>query len=302
MPKRNKMPAFLSKLSKRTLWIVLVIVVLASAGGFAYYQMVYNPAQEQTDESSLQTATVRRGDLVIYASGSGTLIAASEASFGFGTSGQVKNLYARVGDVVEAGQLLAEVDNTTQEIQYAQAKRDLAELTSPYAIATAEQALAQAKADTDSAYSHLAYLLSPNVLRWEEEVARLEQELASAKQEAETTPSTEAGQKVKELEAQLAQFQDKLKGSQEYYEETYLPANFTLRDRQTGIKYVSHPSDVTIAEARAELSMARATVVESQTYLAALKGEQIPEDATGTDLTALEDAQLNLKSAEDTLR
>ena len=298
---RLKMPAFLSRFPKRSLWIVLIVTVLASGGGFAYYKLVYAPAQVQTTEAPLQTSTARRGDLVIYASGSGTLVAASEASFGFSTSGQVKNLHVKVGDVVEAGQLLAELDNSTQEIQYAQAKRDLAELTSPYAVATAEQTLAQAKVDVDSAYSHLAYLIGPNVLRWEEEVARLEGELASAKQVAGTSPSAEADQKVKDLEAQLAQAQDKLKGSQEYYEEVYLPANFTVKDVSTASKYVARPSDATVAGARAELSMARATVVESQTYLAALRGEPIPEDATGTNLTALKNAQLSLQSAEDTL-
>jgi len=299
MPK-IKMPTFLSKFPKRILWIILAVVILVSAGGFAYYRMVYTPTQ-QTDEPGLQTATVRRGELVIYASGSGTLTAASEASFGFGTSGQVKDLYVKVGDVVEAGQLLAELDNTTQELQYTQAKRDLAELTSPYAIATAEQAIAEAMLAVDSAYSHLAYIISPTVLYWEEEIAKVEAELADAKQEAEISPSAEADQKVKDFESKLDLFQDKLQGSKTYYEEQYVPDNFTIKDRATGTKYVSEPSEASIAQARAEYDLAKATVVEAQHYLAALKGEEIPEDATGSNLTELENAQLNLQSAEDSL-
>ncbi len=299
MPK-IKMPTFLSKFPKRILWIILAVVILVSAGGFAYYRMVYTPTQ-QTDEPGLQTATVRRGELVIYASGSGTLTAASEASFGFGTSGQVKDLYVKVGDVVEAGQLLAELDNTTQELQYTQAKRDLAELTSPYAIATAEQAIAEAMLAVDSTYSHLAYIISPTVLYWEEEIAKVEAELADAKQEAEISPSAEADQKVKDFESKLDLFQDKLQGSKTYYEEQYVPDNFTIKDRATGTKYVSEPSEASIAQARAEYDLAKATVVEAQYYLAALKGEEIPEDATGSNLTELENAQLNLQSAEDSL-
>jgi len=299
MPK-IKMPTFLSKFPKRILWIILAVVILVSAGGFAYYRMVYTPTQ-QTDEPGLQTATARRGELVIYASGSGTLTAASEASFGFGTSGQVKDLYVKVGDVVEAGQLLAELDNTTQELQYTQAKRDLVELTSPYAIATAEQAIAEAMLAVDSAYSHLAYIISPTVLYWEEEIAKVEAELADAKQEAEISPSAEADQKVKDFESKLDLFQDKLQGSKTYYEEQYVPDNFTIKDRATGTKYVSEPSEASIAQARAEYDLAKATVVEAQHYLAALKGEEIPEDATGSNLTELENAQLNLQSAEDSL-
>jgi multidrug efflux pump subunit AcrA (membrane-fusion protein) len=202
----------LSKLPRRTWWIILALVVLAGAGGYAYYRMFYNNPSEQTDENELQTATVRKGDLVIYASGSGTLVAATEASFGFDTNGQVKESFVSIGDVVEAGQLLAELDNSSQELAYNQAKRDLAELTSPYAIASAEQALAEAQVDVDSAYSHLAYMISLSVLKWEEEIKKLETELTAAKQEVETSPSTEADQKVRDLEAQLENAQGKLQG------------------------------------------------------------------------------------------
>jgi multidrug efflux pump subunit AcrA (membrane-fusion protein) len=85
--------------SKKLTWGVIIIVFLASIGGYYYYANFYLPTG-QSEESTLQTATVRQGDLVIYASGSCTLVAATEASFGFGSSGQVKNLYAKVGNVV----------------------------------------------------------------------------------------------------------------------------------------------------------------------------------------------------------
>jgi len=42
MPKLNT-PAFLTKLPKRTLWVVLMIVILAGAGGYTYYRMFYKP-------------------------------------------------------------------------------------------------------------------------------------------------------------------------------------------------------------------------------------------------------------------
>ena len=301
MPNKIQMLRYFSKLPKRTVWIILVVVVLVSLGGIAYYQILYKPAQQQTDEPSLQTATVRRGDIVLYASGSGTLAPAAEASFGFGVSGQVKEVYVNVGDVVEAGQLLAELDNITQEIQYTQAKRELAEMTSPFALATAEQAIAVALLEGDSAYGHLAYLISPEVLHWEEEIAKVEQELAAARKEAETSPSTEPDQKVQELEAKLDLFKEKLDGNWIYYEEQYVPDNFTLKDRATGKKYVSYPSDASIAQARAEYALTKATVIEAEYYLAALKGEEVPEDATGSNLTEMENAQLSQQSAENNL-
>jgi RND family efflux transporter MFP subunit len=44
-----------------------------------------------------------------------------------------------------------------------------------------------------------------------------------------------------------------------------------------------------------------ATLVEAQDYLAALKGEEIPEDATGENLVALDNARSAIQSAEDEL-
>ena len=293
MPNKIDRPAFLSR---RTWWVILAIVVLASGGGFAYYRMVYLPSQT-TDAPTMQTATARQGDLVIYASGTGTLVPAAEASFGFGTSGQVSKIDAKVGDSVQAGQLLAELDNSTQQIQYDQAKRALVELTSPYAIATAQQELATAQQSVNSTRSTLAYLISPSVLHWEEQVAQAEQALADA--QASSPADSEV---VKQAQETLASYQKKLKGNQDYYQNKYLPQNFTKIDRETGKKYVSAPTDVEIAEARANYAQAQASVIEAQDYLAALQGESVPEDATGTNLAQLQDAQLNLKSAEDALK
>ncbi len=219
----------------------------------------------------------------------------------FESSGTLRDVFVEVGDVVESGQLLAELYNTDQEVRYTQARRELAELTSPYALAIAEQAVAKALLEVDRAYGHLAYLLSPAVLYWEEEIIKVEQELAATRQEAERSPSTEATEKVKALEAKLDLYREKLKGSRDYYENEYLPENFTLKDRNTGTSYISAPSDASIAQARAEYDLAKANVLEAKYFLAALKGEEIPDNATGENLTRLETAQLNLRSAESTL-
>jgi multidrug efflux pump subunit AcrA (membrane-fusion protein) len=74
--------------------------------GFAYYNFAYLPAQS-ADEPEIQTATVRQGDLVIYASGSGVLIAGDEIELGFGTNGPVAEIHVQPGDQVVAGDVLA---------------------------------------------------------------------------------------------------------------------------------------------------------------------------------------------------
>jgi multidrug efflux pump subunit AcrA (membrane-fusion protein) len=303
-PAKLKEMPFISKINKRTWWVITTVtLLLIIAGGYAYYALVYVPAQttSATTTATMQTAAVRQGNLIIYASGNGTLVAANQASFGFGASGQITKVNAKVGDIVKAGDVLAEMDNSTQQIQYIQAKRALAEMTSPYAIATAEQSIATALQSVDSSRSTLAYLLSPAVVYWEEQVTKAGQDLANAEAAAKNSPSTDADNKVKQAKAVLDTFKDKLKGNMDYYKNVYVPQYFTARDRETGAKYIAAPTDAEIANARAVLAQAKATVVESQNYLAALNGEAVPDDATGASLTALEDAQLVLKSAEESL-
>ena len=58
----------------------------------------------------------RQGDLSIYASGAGTVIAALERGAGFDESGTLIELLVAVGDVVEEGQVLARLQtNHTAE-------------------------------------------------------------------------------------------------------------------------------------------------------------------------------------------
>ena len=302
-PAKLKETPFISKINKRTWWVITAIALLViGAGGYAYYTLVYVPGQTAatTSTAAVQTAVVRQGNLIIYASGNGTLVASNQASFGFGTSGQIIKVNAKVGDVVKAGDVLAEIDNSTQQIQYIQAKRALAEMTSPYAIATAEQSLATALQSVDTTRSSLAYIISPDVLYWEEQIVKAQQDLDTAKADAKNSPSAAADAKVKKAEDLLGFSKDKLKGNQDYYENVYVPQYFTTKDR-TGLKYVAAPTDAEIANARAAWAQAKATVIESQNYLAALKGEAVPDGATGANLTTLENAQLALKTAEENL-
>ena len=87
-------------------WILVVIVVIASAGGYYYYRQTASTAQAAAD-TPLQTATVRRGNLVISASGTGSVISLNLAKLGFETGGELALLNVAVGDQVKAGDVLA---------------------------------------------------------------------------------------------------------------------------------------------------------------------------------------------------
>ncbi|RQW76669.1 MAG: HlyD family efflux transporter periplasmic adaptor subunit, partial [Methanothrix sp.] len=85
---------------------------------------------------------------------------------------------------------------------------------------------------------------------------------------------------------------------------TYVPEMFTSvqRTRSGTTKTTSKPNDAEIASTRAAYTLAKATLQENEYYLAALKGEEIPSDATGSSLTTLEEAKEALKTAEKSLQ
>jgi RND family efflux transporter MFP subunit len=292
-----------SKISKKVTWgIIITLLLLTAAGGFAYYKLVYVPSQTTTTTATLQTTTVRQGDLVIYASGTGTLTSANETDLAFDTGGRMTELLVAVGDKVEAGDLLAKVDDSSAQIAYTQAKRAYAELTSPSAIATAQIAVADAQETVVSALNHLEYVLGPNILYWEKETAKAEAAVSEAQSAADKAPSDKDLQAVlQKARDYLDYVQDKLSGAWVSYEEIYVPNHFTTTDRSSGQKYIAAPSDTEILSARADLAAAKATVQEAEYLYAALTGGEVPEDATGSGLTALEQAQLDLQSAQDDL-
>ncbi|MFA9403536.1 MAG: efflux RND transporter periplasmic adaptor subunit [Anaerolineales bacterium] len=124
----------LKKFSKKTLLIAGIIFIVAVSSGFAYYTLAYLPTQT-ADEPDIQTATVRQGDLVIYASGSGVLIAGDEIELGFGTNGLVAEIHVQPGDQVMAGDVLA-VQGEREQLEAAVAADKLTEITARQSLET----------------------------------------------------------------------------------------------------------------------------------------------------------------------
>ena len=311
--------------SNKAIRVVIPVILLAAfaVGGYSIYSHL-TASQTTSSEETLRTAKATVGDLILYANGTGKVTPAQESSFGFNTSGQVSQIDVKVGDRVEAGQVLAQLDDTEAKTALAEAQEAMNKLTDAAAIATATQALATAETDFATAKSSLEYLISPEVLYWEEQVDARGQTLADAKSAAQTDTSDAARKKVTEAETSLTYAQNQLKYFQTVYEETYIPKNFTqyqtrrgrggtrtevvkVLDETTG-KYVDliyPPTEGEIGMVRAAYDLAKASIAEAQTYLDVLNGEDIPEGATGTNLVtyiqtkhALETAEYNLNSTK----
>jgi multidrug resistance efflux pump len=291
-----------------------------AAGGYAYYAKRYVTNPTTTQSATTQTAVARRGNLIVSASGKGTLIANSEATFGFKTSGQVMDINVKVGDQVEVGQVLAKLDHTLAKIKYTEAQQALQELYSAASIATVEKEIGTAQDAEYAAHEWLKYLLSPEVVEAEENLAIAQQKLANAQATAKTSPSSTSDQAVKEAQSAVAFLGDKLTQAQTYYQNEYLPKTFgvyenvgsrrhpkevlaTYIDPKTGLEFpkITAPSADDIATARNNVAQAQQTIKDDQAYLDILKSGSIPEGATGTKLTTLYEAQLGVDNAKAAL-
>jgi len=277
--------------------------ILVGGGAYAYSRYGISRS-EPSDQATLNTTIVKNGDLILYASGTGSLTAISNASLGFTTSGKVSKVYVKEGDKVETGQILAELDSTTLQIEYNQAVRNLAEMVSPAAIALAEQTLADAKVTVNSTTNTLTSLISSQVFNRQLRLDTAQQALVDAKVLAENSPSEENTQAVTKAEADVVQAERNLKSAWYYWENEFLKEYFTVTERNSAgkrVTYIAKPTEADIASAWYAYRYAVEAVKEQTNYVAALKGEEIPTDATGANLTAFEEAKQAVETAKEAL-
>ena len=274
-------------------WIVLVVVIAALGGGaYTYLKARQNTASAaaSAQQSSLQTATARTGNIVLRASGTGTLVAATESSLGFKTSGSLTTLNVQVGNQVKSGDLIAQLDSSSQQLALAQAQQALNQLTSPSAIATAQQALVTAKTNLINAQYYL-------------------------------NSDTGAGYNqaaINNAQAALALAQNNLNAAQLAYDpvsgqpltnpgaaklfQALYAAQQARNTALTNYNAISAKADpLTLTSAKAGVALAQAQITEAQDLLTALTGGTVPANATGTGLNALNQAKLNLQTAQNNL-
>ena len=295
--------------SNRIYWIIALAVIVLGVGGFSAYRFWYLPSQEVvSEEATVQTATARRGDIILYAAGAGSLIPAAEVDVSFEISDGIQEvlieLLVGVGDKVEAGDVLARLDESDRQDNLVDAQRDLRELTSASTIALIERELAQTKINLEKTTNDLIGLISPVVYRAEEYLEEYTITLADALSAADSSPSDEADQRVKEAEQNLDWAISNLQAQQRYYQDVYLPDNFTSYYWDDGIKveFIDAPTDAEIASVRAEVSGDDASIAELEILLFALKNnEDLPEEATGSRAAALRRARQAVDDAQEDL-
>jgi HlyD family secretion protein len=125
---------------KPLFWILIVVILVGVGGGYYYYRQTTTQAQAAST-TPLQTTTVTRGNMVIEADGTGSVISANEAQLGFAYSGVLAQLNVAVGEEVKKGDMLAtsepsddsatiQSNLTSAKLAVLQAQQNLDSLTS----------------------------------------------------------------------------------------------------------------------------------------------------------------------------
>jgi HlyD family secretion protein len=289
-------------LRKRRWWVILSVLVVVGLVAGGLYLRQTKAAAASADATQIQTATARLGSLVLSASGSGVVIASSQTDLAFTSSGTLLELLVSVGDRVEAGQLLARIDETNAQAQFEQADITLRELTSATAVATARQAVGEAQTAVDDAHDHLAYLISPTVLKWEERVAAAQAAVDAAEAAAQGNPSAEAAAAFETAQATLTHAQGSLLYAQSDQSD-YLQDQFTFRMQRNRVwvDVYSPPTAAEVEAGRAALQLSQATLQEAQWLYAELTGAKVPEPATGSKLAQVQQARITDEEAQRNL-
>lgn len=100
---------------KRYYWIFILILV-AGLVAFLYVQSNAQDSEPDLVEEGVKTSKVRKGDIVISASGVGTVISYAEVQLGFSSSGTIREIFVEEGDYVEKGEVLARLEDDPQLI------------------------------------------------------------------------------------------------------------------------------------------------------------------------------------------
>lgn len=218
---------------------------------------------------------------------SAILVPAQEAHLAFVSGGIVAKVNAKVGDRVTAGYILVELDDTIARLEVERAQRALRELTSPAAIAAAEQAFANARETYDDAKKKadslgLRYADNVTIDYLEAQVTLAQNTLDLARDEYNRTS------RLSDADPARARAATNLYNAQRAYNTALANLNW----------YTQTPSANETARINADFSVASAARQEAEWYLAALKGEQVPPEASGVKLAGLQQARNDLEAAQ----
>jgi len=210
-----------------------------------------------------------------------------EAHLALGLGGVVASVNVAVGDVVRAGDVLVELENSAFQLDVEQASRRLRELKSMSSIAAASQAVASARQEQDKAHKKVNGLTYPRAS--EALIENTEGQIELTKEEVATTSN-----EFRSLEG-LAEDDPRRAAALVAMTNAQMNLNKLTANLNW---YIGKPSDIDVAIVQADFEEATAVLQEAEWYLAALQGDPVPADATGSKLAQLQSAEDDLAGAQ----
>lgn len=297
---------------------VLVLVIIGIVG----YNIYRGVRVAQANAQGFETAEVQIGSLAATIDAAGSVRSNQSAMLSWQTSGAIAQVNVQIGDMVQVGNVLAELEQTSLSQNVILAQVDLY---------TAQQALenlqnyemqsAQALQDLTNAQEALDELLNPDVAL---KLAQAQVALLDA-QDA-LTDATEDRQRlnyqrcedstVESYEAQYYLALDRYENQKEFYDEHYAPLPDTDPDRLNALAALldleeqvqmalanlnwclGTATEDEIATADADVALAQEQVVSAQTQIDDLQAGPDPVEVAMAE-ARLADAQRNYDDIKD---
>jgi HlyD family secretion protein len=277
----------------RRIWIPIMLLLLLAAGGVGYYyynSISQSKAAAAAAASSVQTSTVKRGNITISAAGTGTLVASQEVNLSFSTSSGVASVDVQEGDQVKKGQTLAKLDNINQ----LQAAVNIAQQN----LVSAQQALETLKqnATVNLANAQIA------VLDAQKAVTDAKSAVIVKGMQRCDDDAIESYFSIYNHEKEYLESLGSGAGNPEYYNAVIAPEKSVVASAYATYIYCAGFTDYEVSSSEAEYTLAQATLKTAQDTLATLQNNNgLDPTELATAENAVANAQVTLDDAKTTL-
>ncbi len=270
---------------RRRIWIPILII-----GGLVAAFLVLRPVTPESEAATERTATIESGPLQVWVTGTGKVEPSAQAALSFKTVGTLGELAVEVGQIVQAGQVLASLDQGSLDPELLMAEADLI---------AAEQALddlLEGSNEKQLAQAVMAFAQARDDVRAAEYKWNSQQEGMRAN--SDTIRGAEARLTLAQANADQAKAAyDSLSGrpSDDLAKATALTDLVAARaDRDSALRnvnwYTGHPTDIQQAILDSEVALAQASLIQAEQDLADLRA--------GAESDAVRSAEARLRAVQ----
>jgi HlyD family secretion protein len=278
------------KLPSRKILIIIGIVLLIIAGGVGYLVLSRSSKRSVTKTQTYSTSVVRKGDISISASGTGTLTAVRQAKLSFSIDGTVETISVKVGEKVKKGQELAKLQNLSSlSSEVTSTKLDLL---------TAQEELQSLKDNADATLGTAQLAVTTDQKALDDAIAG---EIKKGQLRCDQETTSAYYDKYMRLQTALDDLGEAPTDGN-YYLTVIVPAKDAALTAYSTYKYCAEYKDYEVDASEADLNLAKAQLKIDQTKLDVLKENK---GIDPVDLAAAENkvaiAQSAFEVAEDNL-